>query len=129
MKLLATFMRHLCHKRTTLISFTIISFTIIYYYLSLTGCRRTSSSTPLATDCNLCLYVKNAQTGECLKECPEDWEQKSNECYPKTGKLRSVSYCSVLMYTHFHDTRRTIATQREEGLLNSSCLNYICHNR
>ncbi|KAJ7378596.1 hypothetical protein OS493_021896 [Desmophyllum pertusum] len=45
------------------------------------GCRRTSSSEPLATDCNACQYVKNAQTGECLEECPEDWEQRDHECY------------------------------------------------
>ena len=65
-------------------------FTITYHW---TGCRRTSDSIPLATNCNECRYVKNAQTGECLKECPEDWEQKGIDCYPKSCKFSSVSYC------------------------------------
>ncbi|KAL9951279.1 hypothetical protein ACROYT_G043917 [Oculina patagonica] len=56
------------------------------------GCRRTSSSKPLATDCNACRYVKNAQTGECLQQCPEDWEQKDKECYPKAEPVITNCY-------------------------------------
>ena len=44
-----------------------------------TGCRGASSGKPLATNCNACRYVKNAVTGECLKDCPNGWKKLNND--------------------------------------------------
>ena len=43
------------------------------------GCRRTSSGKPLASDCNACRNLKNAETGECIEKCPEGWEESDDK--------------------------------------------------
>ncbi|KAJ7378668.1 hypothetical protein OS493_021971, partial [Desmophyllum pertusum] len=52
------------------------------------GCRRTSSSKPLVTDCNACRYVKNGHTGECLQICPEGWERDDKVCNPRKNPCK-----------------------------------------
>ena len=50
------------------------------------GCLSTSSGDPLASDCNACLYVKNAYTEECLEKCPDGWVIKDGKTCVK-GKF------------------------------------------
>ena len=48
------------------------------------GCRGGPSDKPLATNCNACRYVKDAVTGECLRECPDGYKQQDdNTCKSK----------------------------------------------
>ena len=66
-----------------------------------TGCRGASSNKPLATNCNACRYVKNADTGECLKECPAEGWTKLNDktCKSKIYVARHlISYIKTRIW-------------------------------
>ena len=53
-------------------------------FISFKGCRGSPGNKPLASNCNACRYLKNAITGECLKECPYDMEKADdNNCKRK----------------------------------------------
>ena len=51
-------------------------------FLFNSGCRRTTSGSPLPTDCNACLFFKRVDNGECVEKCPEGFKPTDNTCVP-----------------------------------------------
>ena len=62
-------------------------------FLFNSGCRRTTSGSPLPTDCNACLFFKRVDNGECVEKCPEEFKPTDNTCVPSESIY--INYSSI----------------------------------
>ncbi|XP_078353422.1 uncharacterized protein LOC144638115 isoform X2 [Oculina patagonica] len=89
------------------------------------GCRGSSSSKPLASDCNACRYVKSGETGECLRSCPEGQvKDKDNVCHflckvvalgMESGKIADSQLTASSQYDGDHAASRGRLNMQKEG--------------